>query len=341
MTIPAPDAAEIGPRNLFDRQGITNLKRLAKNDSPEAMVAVAQQFETLFVGMLLKSMREASLGEDTLFGSSAQETYQGMFDQQLAIQTAGRGVLGISKLMLQQLQHQSASKPAIDEPVGDLNNDRLAHRLPAVPELSIAPKGLPHTVSNIPATTDLIRHRAAGAEQLVTGKEVTSVTPAPTEPLTADEFLQQIWPIAVATGKRLGVAPEAIAGQAVLESGWGQHTIKHSDGRSSHNIFGIKAGSNWTGDTATVSTLEYKDGVAIRQRATFRAYDSHAAAFADYADFLQQRSWYQQALAQGEDVAGFANGLQQAGYATDPQYAGKITRIAEQIKQQSIAASQS
>lgn len=344
MTIPAPASADIGPRNLFDKQGVADLKRLSRAETPEALAAVAQQFETLFVGMLLKSMREASLGEDTLFGSSAQQTYQGMFDQQLALQTADRGMLGIGDLMLQQLQHQSVSAPvkvempkvlAAVDPV-----DRLPNRLDAavvsaaqmLVGVEMQTKKQVPPVNQVPSAEVGPGGLSDRDDQKLAG--IASLSKAQ---VTGDEFLQQIWPLAVATGKRLGVAPEAIAGQAILESGWGQKTIRHGDDRSSHNLFGIKAGPNWIGETVTVTTLEYDQGVATRQRATFRAYDSHAEAFADYADFLQQRSWYQGALDQGMNIAGFAGGLQQGGYATDPQYASKISRLAEQIQQRNLS----
>lgn len=379
MEIPLPNPVDVGPRNLFDRQGVANLKRLSRAETPEALTAVAQQFETLFVGMMLKSMREASLGEDALFGSSAQQTYQGMFDQQLALNTADRGVLGISKLMLQQLQHQSSTEPE-SRSAHELKLNRPGQASPGVsrvsektsvlstevnPEVNQALTALssaaldqtqdPGQANGIQAplvtpplaknfvhstsTMELISLRAKGAERShESSLERPTMAGAEVKPglevkqPNAAEFLQQIWPLAVATGRRIGVAPEAIAGQAVLESGWGQKTISSGNDQSSHNIFGIKAGPDWAGDSVTVSTLEYDQGVAIRQQAKFRAYDSHAEAFSDYADFLQNRPWYQAALAQGDNIAAFAEGLQQAGYATDPQYANKITRLAEQIK---------
>lgn len=358
MDITSSKAIETGPRNLFDRQGIADLRRMTRAETPEAMAAVAQQFETLFVGMMLKSMRAASGGEDALFGSSAQQTYQGMFDQQLALQNADRGILGIGKLMLQQLQQQSPGEVKQDQPgatqlhqaerpeplpdsaYASSRSDSLAGVTGAVSgmtEQGVAYRALVNeTPAQITSTLAAIGLRAPGADiQTQRQAPVTalkSVHESIKKP-TAEQFVEQIWPLAESTANRLGIAPEAIVGQAVLESGWGQKTIAHEDGRSSHNVFGIKAGGDWAGDSVTVSTLEYEQGIAIRQQAKFRAYDSYADAFADYADFLQHRNWYQPALAQGQNIDGFARGLQQAGYATDPNYASKITQLATQIKQ--------
>ncbi|MEL0082206.1 MAG: flagellar assembly peptidoglycan hydrolase FlgJ [Gammaproteobacteria bacterium] len=343
-------ATEVGPGNLFDRQGVAEMKRLSRGDSPEAMAAVAQQFEALFVGMMLKSMREASSSEGGLFSSPTQQTYQGMFDQQIALQTADRGILGISGLMLQQLQHQSGAQmtpetvvessistgPRRAEVVSRATEDVESIANGGQIQADIGVSLNRSAPAAIPARVEAVKTEIGRAEQRqpVVDNRTTETVEKPRRQLTADEFVEQIWPLAVTAAERLGVAPEAIAGQAILESGWGQKTIRHGDMRSSHNIFGIKAGPDWQGESVTVTTLEYKNGVAERQQAAFRSYDSHQEAFADYADFLQQRSWYQPALEQGRNVVGFAQGLQQAGYATDPQYANKIIRLAEQVKHQ-------
>ena len=126
---------------------------------------------------------------------------------------------------------------------------------------------------------------------------------------------------------RLGVEPEVLVAQAALETGWGQKVIRHADGRSSFNLFGIKADAQWDGERVTVSTLEYKDGVASRQRAAFRSYDSLAESVSDYVNFLRTNPRYQSALSQASDPEAFLSGLKDAGYATDPDYVGKISAI--------------
>lgn len=140
-------------------------------------------------------------------------------------------------------------------------------------------------------------------------------------------FVAGIWDHAQAAAKELGVDARALVAQAALETGWGKRQINHGDGRSAHNLFGIKA-TGWNGERATVGTHEYVNGVRRNETASFRSYASPAESFADYVRLLKTNPRYQKALAAGTDVRGFARGLQQAGYATDPAYAAKISAIA-------------
>jgi flagellar protein FlgJ len=124
-----------------------------------------------------------------------------------------------------------------------------------------------------------------------------------------------------------GIPANNILGQAALESGWGKHEIKMKDGSSSHNLFGIKATSNWTGKVAEVTTTEYIGGVARKVTAKFRAYDSYEEAFKDHAKLLSQSPRYSATVAKADTAHEYARGLQKAGYATDPAYADKLTRV--------------
>ncbi len=124
-----------------------------------------------------------------------------------------------------------------------------------------------------------------------------------------------------------GIPAKFMLGQAALESGWGRRVIKNADGTTSHNLFGIKAGKNWKGKVVETTTTEYVNGVALRKKQKFRAYDSYAESFRDYARLLKNNPRYQNVLANSQDAVGFARGLQRAGYATDPQYAAKLTSI--------------
>jgi flagellar protein FlgJ len=144
---------------------------------------------------------------------------------------------------------------------------------------------------------------------------------------TQAEFLDTLRPHAEAAGRRLGVDADLLLAQAALETGWGRGIIQHPDGRSSHNLFGIKADGRWDGPRATVQTLEYEQGIAVRRQAPFRAYGSFAESFRDYADFILGNDRYQPALAQAASPAGYMRALQEAGYATDPQYAEKVLRV--------------
>ncbi len=140
-------------------------------------------------------------------------------------------------------------------------------------------------------------------------------------------FVAALRPAAEKAAARLGLPAEALLAQAALETGWGGHVMQRPDGSSSHNLFGIKADSRWNGGRVQVSTLEYRDGVAMRTKADFRAYDSYEESFNDYVRFVQQNPRYAEALRATEDVGRYFDRLQQAGYATDPAYAEKIGEI--------------
>ncbi|WP_369975219.1 flagellar assembly peptidoglycan hydrolase FlgJ [Xanthomonas bundabergensis] len=140
-------------------------------------------------------------------------------------------------------------------------------------------------------------------------------------------FVAQIWTHAQKAAKELGVDARALVAQAALETGWGRRGISRGDGASSNNLFGIKA-TGWSGERVTTGTHEYVDGVKQSQSADFRAYASPAESFADYVRLLKTNPRYQQALSAGTNIRGFAQGLQRAGYATDPSYAAKIAAIA-------------
>lgn len=144
---------------------------------------------------------------------------------------------------------------------------------------------------------------------------------------TPEGFVASIWPHAEKAARELGVDPRALVAQAALETGWGRRHIKRDNGSSSHNLFGIKA-SGWKGESASAATHEYVDGQRQSQTARFRAYGSPAESFGDYVRMLKNSPRYQAALQAGSDVRGFAQGLQRAGYATDPGYAAKIAAIA-------------
>jgi flagellar protein FlgJ len=144
---------------------------------------------------------------------------------------------------------------------------------------------------------------------------------------SAAAFVQQHTQAAQAAQSATGIPAAFMLGQAAHESGWGRREIRHADGSPSHNLFGIKAGPDWKGAVAETLTTEYVDGRALKTVARFRAYASHAESFADYARLMKNSPRYQQVLAQAQDAGSFAAGLQRAGYATDPAYAQKLTRV--------------
>lgn len=322
--------------------GFHQLRAQARSDDGKsALPAVAKQFEAIFTQMMLKSMRDAnaSMGSD-LAGSEQVNSYRDMFDQQLSLSLAnGRNGLGIAEMLVRQL----GGKPeAAEATVADV------HGLPS-------------------STAGVLNANVRALLQLGANRDAAGVTGAADDafgiamPSTADagspwrdtldriaqgaldvagtaakflpggdpvSFVRALAPHAEVAAKKLGVSVRALLAQAALETGWGKHLPSHGDGSSSFNLFGIKAGSSWDGDKVSVPTLEYENGVAVRRRDQFRAYDSPSDSFSDYARLLSDSPRYAQVLGQGENIAGFARALVRGGYATDPSYAAKITAIA-------------
>lgn len=147
---------------------------------------------------------------------------------------------------------------------------------------------------------------------------------------TPGEFVSTLSPHARAAAAELGTAPEVLLAQAALETGWGRAMITDGQGTNSHNLFGIKAGADWSGPRVYSTTLEYEGGIAVRRREAFRAYPSYADSFADYVSLIKGQPRYGEALSNAGDAAAYTRALQAAGYATDPDYSNKIMRIMEE-----------
>ena len=171
-----------------------------------------------------------------------------------------------------------------------------------------------------------------------TGANLTSQISGPSSVATSKaDFIRQMLPHAKAAARELGVDPNALVAQAALETGWGKSVPCNTAGECSFNLFGIKAGSSWSGATVNVPTLEFEEGVAVRKVDRFRAYESPADSFRDYARLIRTNPRYEGALNAGSDVASFAAALQNGGYATDPRYAQKITDVAREVQRLKIA----
>jgi len=295
-------------QTALDSKGLAELRRSAsadKNDQ-ETLRQVAGQFESLFVNMMLKSMRQASLAEG-IFDSSQSDMYQDMSDQQLAVDLSSKGGLGLQDMIIRQLGGQVDNK---------LDDGEMVNSIPVRPAYS----------------PDVYQTRILNkvTEAIPKVPEVTqAVTDVKAEPSfdSPDSFVQQLWSMAKQAADKIGVKAEVLLSQAALETGWGKHVINKTDGQSSHNLFNIKADSRWQGDSATKGTVEYRDGVAVKEQAQFRSYDSYQDSFDDYVEFLQTQPRYQQALEQAQNPDAFIEGLHKAGYATDPNYSDKIKQI--------------
>ncbi|WP_439800561.1 flagellar assembly peptidoglycan hydrolase FlgJ [Pseudomonas beijingensis] len=147
----------------------------------------------------------------------------------------------------------------------------------------------------------------------------------------ADEFVNAMLPMAKEAADRIGVDPRYLVAQAALETGWGKSVMRQPDGSSSHNLFGIKASANWKGDSARAITSEFRNGAMVKETAEFRSYASYRDSFHDLVNLLQSNSRYQDVLKSADKPEQFVRELQKAGYATDPNYASKISNIARQM----------
>jgi flagellar protein FlgJ len=239
--------------------------------------------------------------------------YRDMSDQQLAMDLSTKGGLGLQEAIIRQLGGQAESGL-------NTNGEIQAYGLDTVPVRpalqSIENPALFQQIMQAKPRTEI---QASGIQTQPMNRNMTFDSP--------ESFVQQLLPMAKQAAQRIGVTPEVILSQAALETGWGQHVIDKADGRSSHNLFNIKADSSWHGERTSTGTLEYRGGVAVKEQAQFRSYDNYQDSFNDYVDFLQTQPRYQNALKQTHDPDQFIEGLHKAGYATDPDYADKIKQI--------------
>jgi flagellar protein FlgJ len=288
----------LGDASIYtDFQGLTELKAQAGRDADGTLDKVARQFESLFIQQMLKSMRQASLGDD-LMESDQSLFYRDMYDQQLAIHMSESGGIGIAEAIKRQLGGSDG-----DGAVGTVKNIEDYRR-------------------------QAIAMRETRLERVQSEAEASASADA-TDPKEwkPEDFVEQLWPWAREAASLLGLKPQALLAQAALETGWGRHMIHASDGKPANNLFGIKADQRWSGERASVDTLEYEGGVPVKKRAFFRAYDSLRGSFMDYVDFVKGNPRYREALESTADSDAYFTALQQAGYATDPKYAKKINAV--------------
>ena len=274
-----------------DANSLGKLKLQAGQDSPAAIKETAKQFESLFMRELLKSMREATM-KSGMLDNPGSDLGTDLLDQQFAVQMSGqRG--GLSDMIAAQLSRQMG----VDMPDGALDAGKLT-----APPMSALQK-----------SASLAAY-SANAPQATTSQS---------------GFVTRHTESAIRIEKETGIPASFMVGQAGHETGWGKHEIKLRNGQSANNLFGIKAGAGWKGKVAEVTTTEYVNGVAEKHVAKFRAYASTDDAFRDYARLITQSPRYAKVNEHAGSAVAFANSLQKAGYATDPNYAAKVSRAIE------------
>ena len=286
-------AGPLDNRLAFDARSLDALRSRAAADPKSAVRETARQFEALFMQELMKSMRATTMagglgGDDTAGAQMGTE----MLDSQYASQLSGLPG-GLSEAITRHLERQMGLSPGPIPHTGSANNT-------------------PPPLAAQPAPTRIPQLGAAG-------------------------FVQQHGAAAREAEAATGIPAAFMVAQAAHETGWGRKEIRHADGTPAFNLFGIKAGAGWRGPVAEVTTTEYAGGTPRKTVEKFRAYGSYAESFADYARLMKDSPRYSGVVARvsalaaahkpTEAAAGFAHGLQGAGYATDPAYADKLGRV--------------
>ena len=317
--------------------------------------------------------------EGNYLNSSEGKTYQDMYDQQLSVTMAssnnGIGLADVLTRQLSKIKNVSdrpnpfaqVNEPAPAAPgkpmekAGFADAGRDDTSLLNQRRLSLPGKLTDRLLAGIVPTTgdeantlskeDWIPAKSFAAPgdkvlsingaDAITGRRLAQPPLAPGKAAfgSKEEFIATMLPLAEQAADKIGVDPRYLVAQAALETGWGKSVIRQQDGSSSHNLFGIKSHNSWGGESARVVTTEYVNGKPVKESASFRAYASYAHSFDDYVSFLQGNQRYERALANTHKPEQFAQELQKAGYATDPNYARKIAQIARQMQTyQTVAA---
>jgi flagellar protein FlgJ len=288
--IAAAPAASAQANTYTDLNALASLK--SAPSSPATIKAVSEQVEALFLQMMLKSMRDASevAGEPT---SNETGMYQDMFDKQVALTLSKRQDLGIARLFERQLGGAKSGQAA----------SAASGAIRPAPQLKPAPQNPDSQGRAAPAATSAnLPERAA-------------------------EFVKQVLPTIRQAAATLGVNPLGMLAQAALETGWGQRMPRTAEGNSSLNLFGVKAGSEWSGARAVADTVEISGGVATQSRTAFRAYGSVEESVGDFARLLAGSPRYREAISAGGDARAYVQSIAKAGYATDPDYANKLNEV--------------
>ncbi|MGS0824756.1 flagellar assembly peptidoglycan hydrolase FlgJ [Shewanella sp. 0m-8] len=357
---------------FLDLGGLDSLRSRAQKDETSALKEVAQQFEGIFVQMLMQSMRDANavFESDSPMNSQYTQFYEQMHDQQMSLNLSGEGMLGLADLMVQQLDPANSPMTPASVLRGDINASSKAvaltmdkpdvmqmpsSRTPSLNSIAteagafaganqITPQQVNQPSSLIASGSNqamVANHPLFSIKQTDTLDSVLSGKVLPSAAVDADksqanftsqqEFVSRLYPHAEKAAKELGTTPEILIAQSALETGWGQKMVKGQQGQQSNNLFNIKADSRWQGEHASVNTLEYEQGIAVKQRANFRVYEDIGQSFNDFVAFVGNGERYQDALKQAANPQAFIRSLQDAGYATDPKYADKVIQVMQTI----------
>ncbi|MGR5066261.1 flagellar assembly peptidoglycan hydrolase FlgJ [Photobacterium sp. DNB22_13_2] len=339
---------------------ISSLDRLragvktGKEGEKASLQAAAEQFEAIFTQMMFKSMREAnSVFESDLMSSRNAKFFEQMHDEQMASELSRSNSLGLADMIVQQLgahQDESATKQSdgtLAKEQQFVELDKGGRYLPFERQEFSVDNNTQINTHSLSPVAQQNKHPVMSEEQIsqIANKAIAQRNVANRAPVSAMEaagapmpesfdspqaFVSHMAPYARRTANVLGVDPAVLIAQAALETGWGKKVINNAAGNS-NNLFNIKADPSWKGDKMATQTLEYHQGIAVQERASFRSYDSFDESFNDYAQFLKQNPRYSVALENTQDPKAFINEIHKAGYATDPSYSEKVMRVFDQV----------
>lgn len=318
---------------------LTGLKKLAADNNPAAMRKVAQQFGSLLMQNLMKQADGTAI---PMVSGTGGDIVNQMFAGTIGQAVMSNEKMGFTDMLLRSLQkkQQMADGGSSDATVTSAKSTATGNGFPLAPywannglrplAAAIASGGISPSAG---ATLALMSHlnpklaTAFGAGAVDPDSHGTTFQSKPghasggasSEEVTA--FSQKLMPLLQKAGEQLGVSPKILLAQTAIETGWGRSVV-------GNNLFGIKAGSSWTGQKVDAATHEYEKGQLVSITDAFRAYPSAEASVADFVALVQNNPRYRAALGKGEDVVGYAQGLLAGGWATDINYVNKLHAVA-------------
>lgn len=326
-----------------DRHSLDAIRKQGQVDQRSAIKAAAKEFESFFMNMMLKSMRQASevIGDDSMFSSSQEKMFVGMLDEQMSVELSQSGNLGIAELMTRDLLGESKIHKAetffkntnpligsVNKKASQVEQDLGNKSFDNVDMRHVAPQS---TIMNKP--NDKEKQTVDGVFPTTKVKTINQNINGASEKKSlfedATDFIKSLMPAAIKVAGDIGMDPKLLVAQAALETGWGKYIMHDKSGTPSFNLFGIKGGASWSGNSVKIDSLEVENGTFVKRKDDFRMYGSFEKSFEDYVEFLTSKPRYQGALEFVEDSKKFMQELQESGYATDPNYAKKILRIFE------------
>ena len=314
-------------RNTLELKGLNSIRQQSRDEEGKeaALREAAQQFEAIFMQMLLKSMRKAQdvLESDSPFNSQSSKSYRDMHDQQLALDLSSKGSLGLTDLIVRQLGGNSGNfmpKEALRSN-GNISAEANAMQMMRLDAINLDKVNKVKSINSIDSMNKLDKP----------SNESTDKSLPPLSFDTPQDFVHSLVDAAKFVENKIGVPYQVVIAQAALETGWGKKIIVKENGHSSFNLFNIKADPKWQGEKVDKNTLEFEQGAMVHKKEPFRLYSTFNESIDDYISFLLSNDRYKKALNNPGNVEHFLQGIQEAGYATDPQYANKILSILRKV----------